>query len=67
MAALNFINLYERYNIERQRLPRVFNRHLPLENFSEEELLHRSRFGRESLLFIARLIEDEVRSLTQIR
>ena len=64
MSALHFINLYERDNIERQRLPRVFNRHLPV-IFSDEELLHRFRFGRESLLFIARLIEDEVRPLTR--
>ena len=57
--------MYERDNIERQRLPRVFNRHLPWENFSNEELLHRFQFGRESLPFIARLIEDEVRRLTR--
>ena len=67
MAALHVINLCERDNIfvERQRLPRVFNRHLPWENFSDEELLRRFRFGRESMLFIARLIEDEVRPLTR--
>ena len=67
MAALHFINLYERDNIviERQLLPRVFNRHLPWENFSDEELLRRFRFGRESMLFIARLIEDEVRPPTR--
>ena len=64
-AALRVINFYERDNIERQRLPRVFKRHLPREDFSDEELLKRYRFGRESLLFIARLIEDEVRPLTR--
>ena len=35
------------------------------EDFSDEELLKRYRFGRESLPFIARLIEDEVRRLTR--
>ena len=64
-AALRVINFYERDNIERQRLPRVFKRHLPWDDFSDEELLKRYRFGRESLLFIARLIEDEVRPLTR--
>ena len=64
-ALLRVINFYERDNIERQRLPRVFNRHLPWEGFSDEELLKRYRFGRESLIFIARLIGDEVRPLTK--
>jgi hypothetical protein len=64
-AVLGVINFYERDNVERQRLPRVFNRHLPWENFSDEELLKRYRFGRESLLFIARLIDDEVRPSTK--
>jgi hypothetical protein len=54
-----------RNNIERQRLPRVFHRHLPWEGFSDEELVKWYRFGRESLLFIARLIEDNVRPMTQ--
>ena len=64
-AALRVINFYERDNIERQRLPRVFNRHLPWEGFLDEELIKRYRFSRESILFIARLIEDEVRPLTR--
>ena len=55
MAALHFINLYERNDIERQRLPRIFHRHLPWEDFLDEELIKRYWFGRESLLFIARL------------
>ena len=59
------VNFYERDNIERQRLPRVFNRHLSWEGFSDEELVKRYRFGRESLIFIAILIEDEVRPLTK--
>jgi hypothetical protein len=46
MAALiQLINFYERNNIERQRLPRVFQRHLPWEGFSDEELVKRYRFG----------------------
>ncbi len=66
-ALLRVINFYNRdNNIERQRLPRVvFNRHLPWEGFSDEELIKRYRFGRESLQFIARLIDDEVRPQTQ--
>ena len=58
-AILRVINFHERDNIERQRLLRVFNCHLPLEDFSDKELLKRYRYGRESLLFIARLIEGE--------
>ena len=65
MAALRLVNLYERDNIEIQRLPRVFKRHLPWEGFLEEELVKRYRFGRDSLLFLARLIEDEVRPITK--
>ena len=64
-AVLRVINFYERDNIERQRLPRVFNCHLPWEDFSVEELLKRYRFGGKSLLFIARLIDGEVRPLTR--
>ena len=62
-AVLRVINFHERDNTERQRLPRVFNCHLPREDFSVEELLKRYRFGGESLLFIARLIDGEVRPL----
>ena len=51
-AALRVINFYERDNIERQRLPRVFNRHLPWEGFLDEELIKRYRFSRESMLFL---------------
>ena len=53
-AVLRVINFYERDNIEGQRLPRVFNFHLPWEDFSDDELLKGYRFGREYLLFIAR-------------
>ena len=52
-AVLRVINFHERDNTEKQRLLRVFNCHLPCEDFSVEELLKRYRFGRESLLFIA--------------
>ena len=65
MAALRLVNLYERDNFEIQRLPRVFKRHLPWEGFLEEELVKRYRFGRDSLLFLARLIEDEVRPIAK--
>ena len=64
-AVLRVINFHERDNTERQRLLRVLNCHLPCEDFSVEELLKRYRFGRESLLFIARLIDGEVRPLTK--
>ena len=64
-AVLRVINFHERENTERQRLPRVFNCHLPWEDFSVEELQKRYRFGGESLLFVARLVEDEVRPLTR--
>lgn len=37
--------------LKRQRLPRVFHRHLPWEGFSDEELVKRCQFGRKSLLF----------------
>ena len=53
-AVLRVINFYERDNIEGQRLPRVFNFHLPWEDFSDDELLKGYRFGQEYLLFIAR-------------
>ena len=59
------MQIYVKANILIHHLPRVFNRHLPWENFSDEELLRRFRFGHESMLFIARLIEDEVRPLTR--
>ena len=42
-----------------------FKRHLPWEGFLEEELVKRYRFGRDSLLFLVRLIEDEVRPITK--
>ena len=61
-AVLRVVNFRERDNTERQLLLKVFNCHLPWEDFSVEELLKRYRFGGESLLFIARLIEDEVKS-----
>ena len=64
-AVLRVINFNERDNTESQRLPRVFNCHLPWEDFSVEELLNRYKFGGESLLFIARLIDGEVRPLTR--
>ena len=64
-AVLRVINFHERDNTERQRIPRVFNCHLPWEDFSVEEPLKRYRFGGESLLFIARLIDGEVRPLTK--
>ena len=64
-AVLRVINFYERDNTERQLLLRVFNRQLPWEDFSDKELLKRNRFGGESLLFIARLIDGEVRPLTK--
>ena len=64
-AVLRVINFHERDDTERQRLRRVFNCHLPWEDFSVEELLKRYRFGGESLLFIARLIDGEVRPLTR--
>ena len=60
-AVLRVINFHERDNTERQRLLRVFNCHLPWKDFSVEELLKRYR----SLLFIARLIDGEVRPLTR--
>ena len=63
-AVLRAINFHERGNTERQRLRRVFNCHLPWEDFSVEELLKRYRFGGESLLFIARLIDGEVHETT---
>ena len=65
MAALHLINLYERNDIERQRLPKIVHRHLPWEGFSDEELIKRYRFGRESLLFIPRFIQEEVKPTTQ--
>ena len=64
-AVLRVINFHERDNTERLRLPRVFDCHLPWEDFLVEELLKRYRFGGESLLFIARLIDGEVRPLTR--
>ena len=64
-AVLRVINFHERDNAERQRLPRVFNYHLTWEDFSVEELLKHYRFGGEPLLFIARLIDGEVRPLTK--
>ena len=64
-VVLGVINFHERDNTERQRLPRVFNCHPPWEDFSFEELLKRYRFGGESLLFIAWLIDGEVRPLTR--
>ena len=48
-----------------QRLPRVFKRHLPWEGFLGEKLVKRYRLGRDSLLFLARLIEGEVRPITK--
>ena len=45
MAAVRVINFYEQNNIERQRLPRVFKGHLLWEDFANEELLKRYRFG----------------------
>ena len=65
-AVLRVINFHERDNTERRRLPRVFNCHLPWEDFSDKELLKRYRFGGDSLLFIARLIDGEVRPLTTV-
>ena len=65
-AVLRVLNFHERDNTERQRLPRVFNCHLPWDDFSVEELLKRYRFGGDSLLFIARLIDGEVRPLTTV-
>ena len=65
MAALRLVNLYERDNVEIERLPRAFKRHLPWEGFLEEELIKCYRFGHDSLLFLARLIEDEVRPMTK--
>ena len=64
-AVLRVINFHVRDNTERQRLPRVINCHLPWDDFSVEELLKRYRFGGESLLFIARLIDGEGRPLTR--
>ena len=64
-AVLRVNNFYERDNTERQLLLRVFNRQLPWEDVSDKELLKRYRFGGESLLFIARLIDGEVRPLTK--
>ena len=64
-AVLRVNNFYERDDTERQLLLRVFNRQLPWEDFSDKELLKRYRFGGESLLFIARLIDGEVRPLTK--
>ena len=64
-AVIRVIKFHERDNTERQCLPRVFNSHLPWEDFSVEELLKRYRFGGESLLFIARLIDGELRPLTR--
>ena len=52
-AVLRVINFHERDNTERQRLPRVFKN------------LKRYRFGGESLLFLPRLIDGEVRPLTK--
>ena len=63
MAALRLVNLYER-DLRRHRLPRTFKRHLAWEDFSDEELINRYRFGRDSLRYLARLIEDEVRPRT---
>ena len=64
-VVLRVINFYERDNTERQRLLRVFNCNLPWSDFSDDELLKRYRFGRKSLLFIAQLIEGELRPLTR--
>ena len=64
-AVLRVIKFHERDNTERQLLLRAFNCHLPWEDFSVEELLKRYRFGGESLLFIARPIDGEVRPLTR--
>ena len=63
-AVLRVNNFYERDHTERQRLLRVFNRQLPWEDFSDKELLKRYRFGRESLLFIARPATHRRRSDT---
>ena len=49
-AVLRVINFYERDNIERQRLLRVFNCYLPWEDFSDEELLIRYRFQKCNFL-----------------
>ena len=50
-AVLRVIKFHERDNTERQCVTRVFNCHLPWEDFSVEELLKRYRFGGESFLF----------------
>ncbi|XP_046863344.1 putative nuclease HARBI1 [Xenia sp. Carnegie-2017] len=64
MAALRLIDIFERNAIDRQRLPRVFNRHLPWQGFSDNDLRKRYRFGRESLQHISRLIANDVRPTT---
>ena len=64
MAALRLIDIFKRNAIDRQRLPRVFNRHLPWQGFSDNDLRKRYRFGRESLQHISRLIANDVRPTT---
>ena len=65
MADLRRDVIYNVENVQRHRLPRVFNRYIHFEGISDEELRMRYRFGRDSIQFIAALIEDEVKPITK--
>ena len=65
MADLRGDIIYNVQNVQRHRLPRVFNRYIHFQAISDEELRMRYRFGRDSIQFIAALIEDEVKPITK--
>ena len=65
MADLRGDIIYNVQNVQRNRLPRVFNRYIHFQAISDEELRMRYRFGRDSIQFIAALIEDEVKPITK--
>lgn len=50
--------------LRQNRLPRVFNRNVNINDLSDEKLRQRYRFSRDSLRYIAALIEDDIRPLT---
>ena len=52
-------------DLRRPRRPRQFKPAINIENFTDEELRNRFRFGRQGIGYITNLIADELRRSTR--